>query len=123
MDMDITVTANGTVIFEHSNLMAQDWLDLGLAIFFTDARVGRAQDETNVGRFMKMFGLHPLVVESAWKDMLDCGISVDGVQVLPLPSNKRKPKYFLMALYSLKKYPTETEREAYFDTSHVTARE
>lgn len=102
---------------------AQAFMNLGLSLFFSEDRIGRARDETNIERFRQTFGVDPPVVAFVWSDLMKYDISVEGANLLPLPANKRKPVYFLMALYTLKKYPTESDRESRFDVSATTARE
>jgi hypothetical protein len=88
-------------------------LDFGLAIFFTQDRIGRAGAATNIDRFNLKFGVQPITACMLYEDL----------QKTALPSARiYNPDdttlfYFLSALYYLRKYPTESEMESLFDTS------
>lgn len=83
---------------------------LGLRVFFSRRRIKRAELQTNVARFRRHFGVRPIVVCEIWEDLQ----TSDNPNIL-VPKSKAIPKYFLMCLHHLKRYPTEGEREGPWD--------
>ena len=93
-------------------------MSIGLGIFYNERRIRRARKATNIKRFRKHFGADPLVCVLIWEDL-----QTTTVEAARVPSEKLDPKYFLMAMNHLRKYPTEEEREGPWDVSPKTGRE
>jgi hypothetical protein len=70
----------------------------------------QSQEGTNIEHFKAQYGLSPAVVDAIWEDLQLTEIPGVCVHV-----NDWKIKYFLIALYHLKHYPTKLEQEAKFD--------
>jgi DDE superfamily endonuclease len=91
---------------------------IGLQVFYSDSRIRRSRRSTNVYRFMKKFGPDPVVAVQIWEDLQttddDCAFVED---------KYLNPRYFLMALNHLRKYPTEDDRESQWDISPKTGRQ
>jgi hypothetical protein len=60
-------------------------------------------------RFRGHFGSNPNVIAEILEDL----------QTTEVPSEELNINHFLMAMHHLKRYPTEIEREAIFDISHI----
>jgi len=89
-----------------------------IMINLTEARINRATDQTNNERFKGHFGVLPIVGCELWKDLQTT--SIEEARIDP---DKIDLKYFLMGLHTLRKYPTEIEREAIFDVSIRSGRD
>ena len=79
---------------------------------WSQARINRATDETNNERFKGHSGVLPKVCCEVWKDLQTT--SIEEARISP---SVIRLKYFFMGLHTLRKYPTEIEREAIFDIS------
>ncbi len=96
-----------------SILTADEFLIIGLKLVgFKGRRIRRCKKKTNVERFVAHFGSIPCICASIWEDLQtteveDAQVSVEDLNV----------RYFLMAMHHLKRYVTESEREAIFDIS------
>lgn len=75
-------------------------------------RIERANDATNLRRFSSHFGSSPRVLAILYADLQTT--SVEAARITQEDINVR---HFLMAMHTLKRYPTEDEREAIFDIS------
>jgi hypothetical protein len=96
----------------------QEFLTIGLATFFEDKTINRTKQATNVSRFVSYFGSSPSVCATIWED-LQRDSTVDEARV---EQDKRKPKYFLMAMHFLKVYDTELRNEGPWKISRKHAR-
>lgn len=104
----------GLVIFTEDEL-----LYLGLRLIrYKCRRINRARKATNIKRFRKNFGGVPDAVNALWEDLQ----TTDDPEAF-LEEKDRDIKKLLMALYQIKKYPTEEDRERIFDLSHSWSRE
>mmetsp|Transcript_49 Transcript_49/g.73 ORF Transcript_49/g.73 Transcript_49/m.73 type:complete len:339 (+) Transcript_49:84-1100(+) len=83
-----------------------------LAVNLSVTRINKAMAETNDARFKAHYGVFPSVCCCLWKDLQTT--SVEEARIEPKDINL---KHFFMALHTLRKYPTEYEREAIFDIS------
>ncbi len=88
-----------------------------LAVNYKQARIQRSSENTNRKRFRAHFGASPEVCCTIWEEFQN-----SEVQEARIPAHKLNLKDFLMALHTLRKYPTEFEREAIFDVSPKTGR-
>jgi hypothetical protein len=108
MDSDNESIAEDVVIFTQSEIIYK-----GLRLVkFGSPRIKRARRKTNVKRFRKCFGGNPDAVLACWYDLQTT--TVGGAFLEP---QDRQIDKFLMALYHLRKYPTDEERERIFDLS------
>jgi DDE superfamily endonuclease len=97
----------------------EEMMMLGLSIFFDESRIQRtAKDETNAQRFTSLFGSSAKVCTIIWED-----IQTTIIPEARVDDNKLSPRYFLMAMNHLKRYPTESEREGPWDISAKIGRE
>lgn len=95
-----------------------EMLDLGLKIFYKESRIKRSCAETNERRFISHYGSSSIICTIVWEDLQTTTIQDAQVQ-----GNMLNPKYYLMALNHLKRYPTELQREGPWDISGKTGRE
>lgn len=102
------------VIFTPKELL---WKGLRL-VRYKKPRIKRAREATNVKRFQDNFGGNPQVVLQLWEDL-----QTTDIQEAYLHEDDRKINMFLMALYHLRKYPTESDRERIFDLSRGWSRD
>jgi hypothetical protein len=94
-------------------------LKIGLLLVgFRRRRIRRAKKKTNVERFRGHFGSNPNVCAQIFEDL-----QTTNVEEARVPPVSRNVQYFLMAMHHLKRYPTEVEREAIFDISHMWGRD
>ena len=97
----------------------EEMLSFGLELAgYKEPRVDRARAETNEERFAANFGVATATACTIYEDMQLTTIEASRIDGTPL-----ELKYFLMALYYLRKYPTESDLEAKFDYSKYWARE
>lgn len=99
-------------------MTVDEMLDLGLLIFFTRCRIDKSNDEMNDRRFVNFYGSSAKVCTIIWED-LQTTTTVEA----QIPTNKLSPRYFLMAMNMVKKYPTEIDREGPWDISKKMGRE
>ena len=109
-DLDIP---ENFVILDPDDLLVQGLL----LVNYPQARIGRASEETNIRRFRLSYGCVPRAVVALWEDLQTTTI----VEAF-LPPEQRRVKFLLMALYQLRKYPTEADREKTFDISQAYSR-
>ena len=89
-----------------SVLTATEFLELGLSIWYTRGRLSTLRSKkSRIKQFVGYYGIRPSLCATIWIDLqttsnLDAKIDDDP-----------QPKHFLMALHTLKKYPTDDERE------------
>ena len=86
-----------TDVFVTHIVTSDEMLAIGIHLFYTEDRIGRAGQETNVGRFMEKFGVAPVTACSVYEDIQRIQARKD-LTDLDL-------KFFLIALYYLKNYP------------------
>src|SRR5687768_14674594 len=97
-----------------SILTAVEIMEIGLHLLhFSSCRIQRAEESTNIDRFVSHFGAPPPVCADIWEDLQKTEVDDDRISPQDLSI-----KYFLMAMHHLKQYPTEAEREPIFDISH-----
>jgi hypothetical protein len=84
---------------------------------FKRSRLKRAEKKTNIDRFRGHFGSNPNVIAEILEDL-----QTTEVEEAYVPSEKLNIDHFLMAMHHLKRYPTEIEREAIFNISHMWGR-
>ena len=95
-----------------------EFMRIGLQVFYKERRIKCAKKSTNVKRFCKHFGVTPIIAAHVWEDL-----QTTSVAEAMVPLEKLKPKYFLMALNHLCKYPMEDEQEGPWDLSPKQARQ
>jgi len=99
-------------------LNPDEFLELGLEMLGYDrSRRSKSSKKRNVDRFTSQYGSAHVVVAKLWQDLLttdDQNARVD--------PNKADACNFLVALYFLRKYPTEDDLEATFQMCVKTAR-
>jgi hypothetical protein len=125
MDSD---SDDDSIIAVESVFTPDEFMFMGLEALYTNKhrRLQRAGKKQNTKRFRKHFGVKPVVCARIWEDLqtVKCSdVDNDGIVLLPVQENKLQPRYFLMALHHLKRYPTEDEREAVWDVSAKTGRQ
>jgi len=102
-----------------SIITADEFLKIGLKLVgYTKRRIRRCKKKTNVERFVAHFGSIPCVCACIWEDL-----QTTEVEEAQVPVNDLNVEYFLMAMHHLKRYVTESEREAIFDISKKWGRE
>ena len=74
--------------------------------------INRVRDSTNIRRFVSHFGSTPSVLSKIYADLQSTPIA--DARVTGRALNLR---HFLIAMHTLKRYPTEEERQAIFDIS------
>jgi DDE superfamily endonuclease len=114
-DMD---TENDVILMLHSVIHPDKLMTIGLTVFYNLNRLLRSRCATNVKRFIKKFGAHPIVCLQIWEDL-----QTTHHEDARVDKEKLNPRFFLMALHHLKKYPTEDDRESEWDVSPKTSRE
>ena len=81
-------------------------------------RIKRANDATNERRFVSHFGSSPQVLAVIYTDL-----QTTHIEAARMTQEDLNVRNFLMAMHTLKRYPTEYEREAIFDVSHQQGRD
>jgi DDE superfamily endonuclease len=100
----------------------EELLDLGLQLVgYSDDKIDRAQIETNEARFRSLFGSSSFACAQLWETLQVTETEAARVEGT-LFEREQHLKRFLMALYWLKSYPTETQREALFGSDPKTSR-
>jgi DDE superfamily endonuclease len=90
-----------------SALTAAEFLQLGLSVWYTQERLRTLRtNKSKINRFKSYYGLRPSLCASIWEDL-----QRTKVEEARIDSDHLNPKHFLMALHTLKKYPTDDERE------------
>jgi hypothetical protein len=91
----------------------------GLALVnYRENRIKRAKSITNVRRFVSHYGASPRVLSVIYADLQTTTIA--NARITGKHVNVRN---YLIAMHSLKRYPTEDERQAIFDISQKHGRE
>ena len=85
----------------------QEFMMLGLGTFFDKKTINCSKHKTHVGRFVSYFGLSPSICATIWEDLQRDSTPKEA----RVERNKRKPKYYLMAMHFLKVYDTEVRNE------------
>jgi hypothetical protein len=105
---------NGLLIYTASEI-----LKIGLHLAgYKRRRIRRAKKKTNLDRFRGHFGSNPNVLAEILEDL-----QTTEVEEAQVPAEELNIDHFLMAMHHLKRYPTEIEREAMFDISHMWGRD
>ena len=81
---------------------------------YTPKRIRKAKTKRNNEQFVGHFGASPAIVAKIWEDL-----QITANPDAWLPPEERKLEWFLMGLHHLKRYPTDLEREAIFDTDEM----
>ena len=91
-----------------SILTADEFLELGLSVWYTPERIQSTlrSKATKLDRFNDYYGCRPLVVATLWEDLQRTKIEEARLD----DADELNPKHFLMALHTLKCYPTDNER-------------
>lgn len=125
-DVDVADDNDDDLTRVPSIVMPNEFLALGLSVFYRATRIRRSSKIMNVARFKKCFGIKPVACSTVWEDLqttTNDDLDNWGTPLLPVKGNKLQPRYFLMALHHLKRYPTEVEREGPWDISPKKGRE
>jgi hypothetical protein len=104
---------NGLLIYTANEIMKIGLVHVG----FKRNRLRRAKKKTNIDRFRGHFGSNPNVIAEILEDL-----QTTEVEEAHVPSEELNIHHFLMAMHHLKRYPTEIEREAIFNISHMWGR-
>lgn len=115
---DISIDGDAPLRGVVSILSPDELMTVGLCVFYKNQRIFRSRRSTNIARFRKKYGLEPYVAVLVWEDL-----QTKKDYEARNPKEKLSPRYFLMALHTLRKYPTEKDREAAWDVSAKTGRE
>jgi hypothetical protein len=107
---------NGLLVFTANEILM---IRLKLVLGYKKRRIRRAKKQTNLDRFHGHFGSNPNVLAEILEDLQ----TTEEVEEAQVPPEKLNIKYFLMAMHHLKRYPTEIDREAMFDISHMWGRD
>jgi hypothetical protein len=103
---------------EHDNgLLVYTADETDLHVGFKRRRLRRAKRKTNIDRFRGHFGSNPNIIAEILEDL-----QTTEVEEAYVPSEELNINHFLMAMHHLKRYPTEIEREAIFNISHMWGR-
>jgi hypothetical protein len=114
---DITTDDDSVAVIE-SAVTANEFLELGLGVWYTASKLRTFRTQkSKVGRFIDYYGVRPSLCASIWED-LQC----TKVAEAKLDENHLNPKHFLMALHTLKRYPTDNEREGPWDINRDVGR-
>ncbi|MEL7339944.1 MAG: transposase family protein, partial [Bacteroidota bacterium] len=102
----------------HQQIITPDQLLVdGLRVFYKERQIQRARRHKNIVRFMKKYGVHPIVGVKIWDDLQTTNIAE-----ARLPADEVLLTRFFMALNHLRKYPTEDDMEGDFGLSAKTCR-
>lgn len=109
-DLSSSNNSSGSAVQVNSVVTADEFLQMGLSIWYTPGRLRTLRKKmTKIARFKVYYGLRPNLCATIWEDL-----QRTDVQEAKIDGNNPdylNPKYFLMALNTLKRYPTDTERE------------
>ncbi|KAG7342239.1 DDE superfamily endonuclease [Nitzschia inconspicua] len=93
-----------------SVVTANEFLDLGISVWYTQGRKRTLRSKkSKIGRFKDYYGVSPLLCASMWEDLQRTNIAEANID--DGSKEHLNPKHFLMALNTLKRYPTDNERE------------
>ncbi|MEL7338863.1 MAG: transposase family protein [Bacteroidota bacterium] len=116
MDDDTDSSSDHDIVL--SLLTTDEFLELGLSVWYTDDRVATFNYERRVKSFVDFYGCKPKLVATLWEDL-----QRTDVNEARLAENRLVPKNFLMALHTLKKYPTDNERVGPWDINRDAGRD
>ena len=102
---------NGLLVYTAREILKNG---LHLVGYSKERRIRRAKKKTNIDRFRSHFGSNPNVLAEILEDL-----QMTDVEEAQVPAEELNINHFLMAMHQLKRYPTEIEREAMFDISHI----
>ena len=103
------VNKNPTFAIMPARYSDTSFLTLGLSLIgFSQKTIARTCRKTNIERFKDSFYASPKTCEQIFDDIHQ-------------PGETLNPKYFLLSLYYLKKYPTKHGLAAFLDTTQATA--
>jgi hypothetical protein len=89
-----------------SVVTAKEFLDLGISNWYTKGRLRTLRTtKSKINRFKHYYGVRPSLCASIWEDLQRTTVAAARVDDAHL-----NPKHFLMALHTLKRYPTDDER-------------
>lgn len=101
-----------------SSLAAMEFMDLGLSVWYTKGRLKTFRTmKSKAAKFKDYYGVRPLLCASLWEDLQTTDIAA-----ARLDDEHLNPKHFLMALHTLKKYPTDNKRVGPWDMNWDDAR-
>ena len=93
-----------------SAVTSSEFLQLGLSIWYSRWRLRLMRTQKGkIKRFKSYYGVRPSLCATIWEDLQRTKIPEARLD------NDVNPKHFLMALHSLKRYPTDREREGPWD--------
>lgn len=102
-----------------SLVTAAEFLELGLSVWYTNERLRNFRttwSKTNL--FVDYYGARPSLVATLWEDL-----QLTNIEAAKLEENRLMPKHFLMALHTLKRYPTDNERMGPWNMNRDEARD
>lgn len=98
-------------------LTPQEFLELGISVWYTPGRLRLLRTKkSKIGRFKSYYGCRPSVCAALWEDLM-----ITTVEDARLPEDS-DPKHFLMCLHTLKRYPTDENREGPWNMNKDKAR-
>jgi DDE superfamily endonuclease len=105
-----------------SVLTAAEFLELGISVWYTKGRLRCLRTKkSKIGRFKSYYGCLPSICAQLWEDLQRTKVEQARLDKDDDP-DYINPKYFLMALHTLKKYPTDYEREGPWNKNRDQAR-
>lgn len=104
------------------NIVATDIaLRIGLeCLGYSPAMQGNVQRSTRIDRFKSHFGVHPKVCSKAWETLQTTDLTA--AKLAPGQNKAKNFLDFLMCLFVLKTYPTETVAASRFQVNEITVR-
>jgi hypothetical protein len=95
-------------------------LSIGLCCAgFKEHRVAKWTEKSQIDKFKTFYGSRPIVVSKIYNDLQEQAATGNSAS---LAAGKIDISNLLMAMWFLKRYPTELEIQAKFDVSEKTAR-
>ena len=111
-------TEDSDISAVRSLLTSMEFLELGLSVWYSPARLKTLRSmKTKISWFKDYYGCRPSVVATIWEDL-----QTTTVDEARLDEDRLNPKHFLMALHTLKRYPTDNEREGPWDINRDEGR-
>ena len=103
-----------------SVLTANEFLELGLSVWYTPGRLRTLRTrKSRIARFKEYYGCRPSLCAELWEDLQCTKVAEARLDNDPDHLN---PRHFLMALHTLKRYPTDNEREGPWNMNKHAAR-
>lgn len=105
-----------------SVVTATEFLELGLSIWYTRGRLQTLRSaKSKIGRFKEYYGVRPTLCASIWEDLQRTKVPEANID----DNNEEhlNPRHFLMALHTLKRYPTDNERVGPWNINRDIGRE